>query len=129
MSIFDSGPQGFSESLYAYTSQAMNNGSAFAGYTGFVQPAGGTPFGISFANVTGGLAMLIGRYAPMIAGLALAGALAGRRFSPPGPGTLRTDGPTFAVLLAAFIVVVVLLDFAPALLLGPGVQALDGTLF
>ena len=75
-SIFNSGPQGFSESLYAYISQTNNNGSAFAGYTGFVQPADASAFGISFANVMGGLAMLFGRYGPMIAALAVAGALA-----------------------------------------------------
>ena len=123
VSIFDSGPQGWSETLYAYASQAMNNGSAFAGYTGFVQPADAPAFGISFANVMGGLAMLFGRYAPMLAALAVAGALAGKHVSPAGAGTLRTDGVTFASLLVFVIVVVVLLSFAPALLLGPGVQA------
>jgi potassium-transporting ATPase potassium-binding subunit len=129
VSIYDSGPQGFSETLYAYASQATNNGSAFAGYTGFVQPADAPAFGISFANVMGGLAMLFGRYVPMIAALAVAGALAGKRVSPTGAGTLRTDGVTFGALLVFVIVVVVLLNFAPALLLGPGGQALSDRLY
>ena len=76
-SIYNPGPQGFSETLYAYVSQANNNGSAFAGYTGFVQPnAPGNvgAFGITFADLLGGLAMLIGRFAPLVAALAVAGA-------------------------------------------------------
>ena len=78
-SMYDSGPQGFSEALYAYTSQGNNNGSAFAGYTGFVQPSDGPAFGISFADLAGGLAMLAGRFLPLLAALAIAGALARRR--------------------------------------------------
>src|ERR1700754_4891594 len=77
-SIFNSGPQGFSESLYAYISQTNNNGSAFAGYTGFVQPnaPGNTgSFGITFADLLGGGAMMIGRFLPMVAVLAIGGAL------------------------------------------------------
>ena len=80
-SIFDSGPQGFSETLYAYTSQANNNGSAFAGYTGYLQP-NGTNDGASgsrFANLLGGVAMLAGRFLPLLAALAVAGSLAGKR--------------------------------------------------
>lgn len=130
-SIFDSGPQGFSESLYAYTSQANNNGSAFAGYTGFVQPHGdntGTVT-ITFANVVGGLAMLFGRFLPLIAALAVAGALAGKRVAPAGPGTMRTDTPTFVVLLVGAVVLVALLTFVPALLLGPVTQGLTRELF
>ena len=71
-SIFNSGPQGFSETLYAYTSQANNNGSAFAGYTGFLQPNGTNAgaFGITFADLLGGLAMLAGRFLPLLAALA-----------------------------------------------------------
>ena len=78
-SIYNPGPQGFSETLYAYISQANNNGSAFAGYTGFVQPnAPGNvgAFGITFADLLGGVAMLFGRFVPLIAALAVAGALA-----------------------------------------------------
>jgi K+-transporting ATPase ATPase A chain len=129
VSIFDSGPQGFSESLYAYTSQANNNGSAFAGYTGFVQPADAEQFGISFANVLGGLAMLIGRYLPLLAALAIAGSLVGKRVAPAGAGTFRTDSGTFVVVLVGVIVLVALLTFVPALLLGPAVQGLTDQLF
>ena len=89
-SIFDSGPQGFSETLYAYTSQANNNGSAFAGYTGYLQPNGTNvgAYGITFANLLGGPAMLAGRFFPLLAALAVAGSLAGKRVSPAGLGTL-----------------------------------------
>ena len=96
-SIFASGPQGFSESLYAYMSQANNNGSAFAGYTGYYQPNPGNigAHGITFADLLGGVTMLGARFAPIILVLAVAGALAGKRVAPQGLGTLRTDTPTF----------------------------------
>ena len=129
VSIYNSGPQGFSEALYAYTSQANNTGSAFAGYTGFVQPADAEPFGITFANVLGGLAMLFGRFVPLLAVLAIAGSLAGKRVAPAGAGTLRTDSPTFVVVLIGVIVLVALLTFVPALLLGPVVQGMTDRLF
>ena len=79
-SIYNSGPQGFSETLYAYVSQGNNNGSAFAGYTGYLQPNGTNDgaFGISFADLLGGVAMLGGRFLPLLAALAIAG-LAGRQ--------------------------------------------------
>ena len=80
-SIYNPGPQGFSESLYAYVSQANNNGSAFAGYTGFVQPnspGNAGAFGITFADLLGGLSMLFGRFVPMVLALAVAGS-AGRQ--------------------------------------------------
>jgi K+-transporting ATPase ATPase A chain len=131
-SIYNAGPQGFSETLYAYASQANNNGSAFAGYTGFVQPnAPGNvgAFGITFADVLGAGAMLAGRFVPLALALAVAGSLAGKRISPPGPGTMRTDTPTFVVLLIATILLVALLTFVPALLLGPVVQGLSTQLF
>ena len=131
-SIFNSGPQGFSETLYAYTSQANNNGSAFAGYTGFVQPnAPGNvgAFGITFADLLGGVAMLFGRFVPLLAALAVAGTLAGKSVHPPGVGTLRTDTPTFGLLLLFVIVVLVALNFLPGLLLGPVVQGLTDQLF
>ncbi len=131
-SIYNPGPQGFSETLYAYVSQANNNGSAFAGYTGFVQPnAPGNvgAFGITFADLLGGLAMLLGRFAPLIAALAVAGRLAAKRVAPLGPGTFRTDTPTFAVLLIFTIVLVAALTFFPAFLLGPIVQGLTTQLF
>ncbi len=81
-SLFAHGPQGFSETLYAYASQANNNGSAFAGYTGFVQPhapGNAGSFGITFADLLGSGAMLAGRFLPLLAVLAVAGALAGRQ--------------------------------------------------
>jgi potassium-transporting ATPase potassium-binding subunit len=131
-SIYNSGPQGFSETLYAYTSQTNNNGSAFAGYTGFVQPnAPGNvgAFGITFADLLGGLAMLVGRFVPLLAALAVAGSLATKRVAPIGPGTFRTDTPTFVALLIGVVVIVAALTFFPALLLGPIVQGLTTELF
>jgi potassium-transporting ATPase potassium-binding subunit len=131
-SLFNAGPQGFSEHLYAYTSQANNNGSAFAGYTGYVQPnapGNSGAFGITYADVVGGLAMLVGRFLPMLAALAVAGALVRKRVAPLGPGTMRTDTPIFVVLLVGVILLVALLTFVPALLLGPIVQGLSPRLF
>ncbi len=130
-SVYNPGPQGFSESLYAYLSQANNNGSAFAGYTGYVQPNGTNvgAFGITFADLLGGLAMLFGRFVPLVAALAVAGSLAPKRVSPLGPGTFRTDTGTFVLLLIATIVIVAALTFFPAFLLGPVVQGLTDQLF
>jgi K+-transporting ATPase ATPase A chain len=131
-SIYDPGPQGFSETVYAYTSQTNNNGSAFAGYTGFVQPnapgnKGAT--GVTFADLLGGGAMLLGRFIPLLAALAVAGSLARKRPAPAGPGTFRTDSPIFLVLLIGVAVVVAALSFLPALALGPIVQGLTHQLF
>jgi K+-transporting ATPase ATPase A chain len=125
------GPQGFSESFYAYLSQANNNGSAFAGYTGFVQPNAGNvgSHGVTFADLLGGGVMLFARFAPILFALAVAGALAGKRVTPAGLGTMRTDNPTFVVLLIAVIILVGALTFFPALLLGPVVQGLTGHLY
>jgi len=131
-SLFNAGPQGFSEHLYAYTSQANNNGSAFAGYTGFVQPnaPGNTgAFGITYADLAGGLSMFVGRFVPLLAALAVAGSLVTKRVAPLGPGTMRTDTPIFVVLLIGVILLVALLTFVPALLLGPVVQGLTTQLF
>jgi potassium-transporting ATPase potassium-binding subunit len=131
-SIYNPGPQGFAETLYAYASQGNNNGSAFAGYTGFVQPnapGNAGAFGITFADLMGGLAMLAARFVPLLAALAVAGSLAPKRVSPAGLGTFRTDTPTFTVLLVFVIVIVAALTFFPALLLGPLVQALTPQLF
>jgi K+-transporting ATPase ATPase A chain len=124
-------PQGFSETFYAYLSQANNNGSAFAGYTGYIQPNAGNAgaHGITFANLLGGFDMLVARYGPILFTLAVAGALAGKRFTPAGLGTMRTDNTTFAVLLIGVIVLVGALTFFPALLLGPIVQGLTGRLY
>jgi potassium-transporting ATPase potassium-binding subunit len=125
------GPQGFSETFYAYLSQANNNGSAFAGYTGFIQPNAGNvgSHGVTFADLLGGFDMLFARYAPILFALAVAGALAGKRVTPAGLGTMRTDNPTFAVLLIGVVVLVGALTFFPALLLGPIVQGLTGNLY
>jgi K+-transporting ATPase ATPase A chain len=130
-SIYASGPQGFSETLYAYLSQANNNGSALAGYTGFVQPNAGSlgSHGVTFADVVGGLAMLGGRFLPIVLVLAVAGALAGKRVAPVGLGTMRTDTSTFAWLLIGVIVLIGALTFFPALLLGPVVQGLTDHVF
>jgi K+-transporting ATPase ATPase A chain len=125
------GPQGFSESLYAYLSQANNNGSAFAGYTGFIQPTAGSvgSHGVTFADLLGGGTMMFARFAPILFALAVAGALAGKRVSPAGLGTMRTDNVTFVVLLIGIIVLVGALTFFPALLLGPIVQGLTSHLY
>jgi potassium-transporting ATPase potassium-binding subunit len=131
VSIHNPGPQGFSETLYAYTSQGNNNGSAMAGYTGFVQPnAPGNvgAFGISFADLLGGLSMLFARYVPLLAALAVAGSLSVKRVAPAGPGTFRTDTPTFVLLLIFVVVLVAALTFFPAVLLGPVVQGLSDSL-
>jgi K+-transporting ATPase ATPase A chain len=130
-SISATGPQGFSETLYAYLSQANNNGSAFAGYTGFLQPDAGNlgSGGVTFADVIGGLVMLGGRFLPIVLVLAVAGSLTGKRVAPVGAGTLRTDTGTFAGLLIGVIVLIGALTFFPALLLGPVVQGLTHHLF
>ena len=130
-SLAASGPQGFSESLYAYLSQANNNGSAWAGYTGYVQPQPGNvgAHGIAFADLFGGLTMLFARFAPILLVLALAGTLAGKPAAPAGLGTLRTDTPTFVVLLIGVVVLLGALTFFPAILLGPVIQSLTTELF
>jgi len=124
-------PQAFSETFYAYLSQANNNGSAFAGYTGLIQPNAGNlgAHGITFADLLGGFDMIFARYAPILFALAVAGALAGKRVTPAGLGTMRTDNPTFVVLLIGVIILVGALTFFPALLLGPIVQGLTGHLY
>ena len=103
------GAHGFSEILYAFSSQTGNNGSAFAGLTG----------NTVYYNSTGGAAMWLGRYMMVLPILALAGALAGKKVVPAGPGTLRTDTPLFVGLLIGVIFIVGALTFFPALALGP----------
>ena len=125
-------PTGFSENLYAYLSQANNNGSAWAGYTGFLQPhAPGNvgAYGITFANLLGGFVMVTARFAPILFVLAVAGALAGKKVSPAGLGTMRTDNPTFVFLLVGIVILVGALTFFPAILLGPISNGLTGRLF
>src|SRR5579871_1532426 len=112
-SVFNPGAHGFTEALYAYTSQSNNNGSAFAGY-------GAT----SFSAYLGAVAMLFGRFMPMLAALALGGALAKKKIVPASAGTFRTDGPTFAVLLVGVIILTAGLMIFPALTLGPIVEGL-----
>ena len=113
-SIYNPGAHGFTEALYAYTSQSNNNGSAFAGY-------GATSFSASFGTV----ALLFGRFAPLIAALALGGSLAGKKTTPISAGTFRTDGPTFVVLLVGVILLTAGLMIFPALTLGPIVEGLS----
>ncbi len=109
------GVHGFSEILYAFTSMGNNNGSAFAGLT-----ASGT-----FYSLVGGLAMLVGRFVPMLAMLALAGSLAKKKKVPPSSGTLPTHGTLFVVLLVGAVVLVGALTFIPALALGPVAEHLQ----
>ena len=110
--IANPGPHGFSEILYAFTSQTNNNGSAFAGI------GANTPF----YNILGGIAMLIGRYWLAIPTLALAGSLARKKLVPPGDGTLPTHTPLFVFWLVAVVLIVGALNFLPALALGPIVE-------
>ncbi len=112
--IFNPGPHGFSEILYAYSSMGNNNGSAFAGF------GANTPF----YNMTGGIAMLIGRFWFIIPTLALAGSLARKKVVPAGLGTLPTHTPLFVILLIGTVVLVGALTFIPALALGPIVEHL-----
>ncbi|TQL70043.1 K+-transporting ATPase ATPase A chain [Nocardioides albertanoniae] len=109
------GPHGLSEALYAVTSAANNNGSAFAGITS------GTPFW----NTLLGLLMLLGRFVPMVFVLALAGRFAAANRLPAGAGTLPTHRPLFVGLLTGVALVVVGLTFVPALMLGPIVESLS----
>ena len=120
--IQDRGPHGYSEVLYAFTSAAANNGSAFAGLTA------NSPF----YDTTLGLAMLLGRFALIVPMLAVAGSLAAKKRSPPSVGTLPTHGALFVGLLAGVVLIVGGLTFFPALALGPIVEQLAmqaGTLF
>ncbi|MEU8465316.1 potassium-transporting ATPase subunit KdpA [Streptomyces sp. NPDC029003] len=113
-SMANSGAHGFSEILYAYTSGANNNGSAFAGLNADTQ----------WFNSTIGIAMLLGRFLPMVFVLALAGSLAGQQPVPETAGTLRTDKPLYAGLLVGTIVIVTGLTYFPALALGPLAEGL-----
>jgi K+-transporting ATPase ATPase A chain len=112
--IFNAGPQGFSEVLYAFSSAGNNNGSAFAGL-GANSP---------FYNVALGIAMLIARYALIVPVLAMAGSLARKKKVPASAGTLPTHTPLFIGWLIGVIIIVGALSFLPALALGPFVQQL-----
>jgi len=118
----NNGPHGFSEIMYAYTSGAGNNGSAFAGISA------NTPW----YNLTLGIDMLIARFLFIIPALAIAGSLAGKKLIPVTSGTLPTDGALFVVLLIGTIIIVGALTYFPALSLGPIVehfQMLNGKMF
>jgi potassium-transporting ATPase potassium-binding subunit len=111
-STANAGPHGFSEILYAYSSQTGNNGSAFAGLTG----------NTLWYNTTGGLAMLIGRYFVIIPAMAIAGSLVAKKIVPASSGTFPTDSGLFVGLLIGVILIVGGLTFFPALALGPIVE-------
>ncbi|MFJ6934832.1 potassium-transporting ATPase subunit KdpA [Streptomyces sp. NPDC101132] len=113
-SMLNSGAHGFSEVLYAYTSGANNNGSAFGGLNADTQ----------WYNTTLGLAMLLGRFLPMVFVLALAGSLAEQRPVPATAGTLRTEKPLFTGLLVGSIMIITGLTYFPALALGPLAEGL-----
>ncbi|MFI5617133.1 potassium-transporting ATPase subunit KdpA [Streptomyces sp. NPDC051567] len=113
-SMANSGAHGFSEVLYAYTSGANNNGSAFAGLNADTQ----------WFNTTIGIAMLLGRFLPMVFVLALAGSLAEQKPVPATAGTLRTDKPLYAGLLVGTILIITGLTYFPALALGPLAEGL-----
>lgn len=114
-SIGNPGPHGFSEILYAYSSAAANNGSAFGGLSG------NTPW----YNVTLAIVMLIGRFFVIVPALAIAGSLITKKTVPASAGTFPTDGPLFVGLLVGTILIVGGLTFFPALALGPIVEHLS----
>jgi K+-transporting ATPase ATPase A chain len=113
-SLANKGPHGFSEMLYAFTSAAANNGSAFAGLNA----------NTFYYNLLLAIAMLVGRFAIIFPILAVAGGLAQKKYSPPSPGTFETDTGLFAVLLIGVIFIVGALTFLPGLALGPIVEHL-----
>jgi len=118
----NAGPHGFTEVLYAYTSQTGNNGSAFAGLSG----------NTLFYNVTGGVAMFVGRFFMIIPAMAIAGSLVAKKSIPPSAGTFPTTGGLFIGLVVGVILIIGGLTFFPALALGPIVEHLAmnaGTLF
>src|SRR5258707_1827497 len=121
-SIANPGPHGFTEVLYAYTSQTGNNGSAFAGLSG----------NTLFYNITGAIAMLVGLFWMIIPAMAIAGSLVEKKSIPPSAGTFPTTSGLFVGLVVGVIVIIGGLTFFPALALGPIVEQLAmtaGTLF
>ena len=111
-SLGNSGPHGLSEILYAFASTTANNGSAFAGLSG----------NTIWFNTALGLAMFLGRFAYVLPVLALAGSFAAKKKAPPSAGTFPTHGPLFIGLLLGVIVILYLLQYFPALALGPIVE-------
>jgi K+-transporting ATPase ATPase A chain len=121
-SLNNAGPHGLSEILYAYTSGAGNNGSAFAGLNA----------NVPFWNITLGLTMLAGRFLMIVPAIAIAGSMVGKKVVPASLGTFPTDGPLFTTLLVSVVLIVGALTFFPALSLGPIVEhflALHGRTF
>ena len=116
-SMANPGAHGLTEVFYAFASMANNNGSAFGGLSG----------NTLFYNLTGALAMLLGRFVPAVAVLAMAGSLAGKKFVPPSLGTLPTDQAPFVLWLVLVILIVGALSFFPALAMGPIVEHLSMT--
>ncbi|MCX6613051.1 MAG: potassium-transporting ATPase subunit KdpA, partial [Acidobacteria bacterium] len=110
--LFNHGPHGFSEILYAFTSMGNNNGSAFGGYSA----------NSVLVNLLGGVIMLVSRFGVAIPAIAIAGSLAAKKTTPVGLGTLPTHTPLFVLLLAGTVVIVGALAFLPALALGPVVE-------
>jgi K+-transporting ATPase ATPase A chain len=113
--ISNNGPHGFSEILYAFTSQTANNGSAFAGLSGNTM----------FYNTTGGIAMMIGRFAIAVPVLAIAGSLVGKKLVPASAGTFPTDNGLFVGLLLGVIIITGGLIYFPADVLGPIIEHLQ----
>ena len=121
-SVANPGPHGFSEILYLYTSSTGNNGSAFAGINGNTM----------FFNITGAVAMFVGRFLMIVPTMAIAGALASKKSIPPSAGTFPTDGGLFVGLVVGVIAIIGGLTFFPALALGPIVEQIamrSGQLF
>jgi K+-transporting ATPase ATPase A chain len=114
VSLLNPGPHGFTELVYAFTSAANNNGSAFAGITA----------NTAWMNTALAIAMLVGRFFLIIPTLAIAGSLARKRTVPPSAGTFPTHTPLFVVLVLGVVVIVAALTFLPVLSLGPIVEAL-----
>ena len=110
--MLNPGAHGFSEILYAFSSAGNNNGSAFAGLAA----------NTGFYNMSLGVAMLVSRYVPILAILALAGSFARKKLVPSGSGTLPTHTPLFVVLLVGTVLLVGAPTFLPALALGPVVE-------
>jgi K+-transporting ATPase ATPase A chain len=110
--VANPGPHGFSEILYAFTSTANNNGSAFAGLSA----------NTVFYNVATGLTMWFGRFWPIVAALAIAGSMAAKKRVPVTEGTMPTHGPLFVALLIGSILLIGVLTYVPALALGPAVE-------
>jgi K+-transporting ATPase ATPase A chain len=113
--VFNTGPHGFSEILYAFSSTSQNNGSAFAGVSA----------NSLFYNLAGACAMFVGRYAVAVLTLALAGSLVVKKIVPASEGTLRDHRPLFIIWLVFVIIIIGALSFVPALSLGPVAELMN----